>query len=145
MTDYKKVFIDTAPFIYYLEQHPQYFEKAMKIFDYCIKQGMELVTSVITVEEYAVYPYMNNQSEYIDNFEAFINDIGILVVEIDKVIAKKAALLRSEYRGFKGMDALQLGAAIETKCDVFLTNDKQLRQVSQIKSVTLEEFLGEIY
>lgn len=24
MTDYRKVFIDTAPFIYYLEQNPQY-------------------------------------------------------------------------------------------------------------------------
>lgn len=33
MTGYKKVFIDTAPFIYYIEKneaHPQYFEKVKR-------------------------------------------------------------------------------------------------------------------
>ncbi len=32
MTECKRVFIDTAPFIYYLEQNPQYFEKAKDFF-----------------------------------------------------------------------------------------------------------------
>ena len=34
MTDYKKVFIDTAPFIYFIEQNeynPQYYDKIKKL------------------------------------------------------------------------------------------------------------------
>ena len=35
MTDYKKVFVDTAPFIYFIEKNdnnPQYFEKVKNFF-----------------------------------------------------------------------------------------------------------------
>lgn len=50
------------------------------------------------------------------------------IVEVNQEIAKKAAQIRAEYKGFKAMDAIQLAVACLTKCDLFLTNDKQLRQ-----------------
>ncbi len=38
------------------------------------------------------------------------------------------------------MDALQLAAAVTASCDVFLTNDKQLRQFDGVRCVTVEEW-----
>ena len=38
------------------------------------------------------------------------------------------------------MDALQLASAITNNCDLFLTNDRQLRQIEEIKCVMLEEW-----
>lgn len=55
MTDCRKVFVDTAPFIYYIEKdenNPLYFEKVKKFFRECYDNGIEFVSSVITVEEY---------------------------------------------------------------------------------------------
>lgn len=37
------------------------------------------------------------------------------------------------------MDAIQLPVACFTKCDLFLTNDKQLRQFKELKCITVDE------
>ena len=52
-------------------------------------------------------------------------------------MAKKSAELRAKYKDIKLADALQLAAAIEYGCDAFFTNDKQLKQVSEINVVYL--------
>lgn len=51
MTECKRVSIDTAPFIYFLEQNAQYFEKAKDFFLQCFENGIEMITSTITIEE----------------------------------------------------------------------------------------------
>lgn len=76
----------------------------------------------------------------IDDFYHFICDMDIEISNIDREIAEKAAEIRAEYKGFKAMDALQLAAACLTKCDIFLTNDKQLRQFRGIKCIMVEEW-----
>ena len=83
--------------------------------------------------------YRNNKQCYIDAFESLIGTLLISVTEINQKIAKKAAKIRAEYKGFKAMDSLQLATACLTGCDLLLTNDKQLRQFSEIKCVTVDE------
>lgn len=61
------------------------------------------------------------------------------MTEINRDIAKKAAKIRAEYKMFKSMDALQLVAATLTGCDLFLTNDKQLKQFADIRCITVDE------
>ena len=62
----------------------------------------------------------------------FLTDADIFIVPLTKEIANFAAQLRAKYFGLKSMDALQLASAIQNKCDIFLTNDKQLKQVTEI-------------
>ncbi len=142
MTDCKRVFIDTAPFIYYIEKNvdnPQYFDKVKRFLMKCYEENIQLVTSVITMEEYMVFPYRNNKLEYIDLFEGLLQALEFDVLEIDEKKAKKASRIRADYKAFKGMDALQLATACETKCDLFLTNDKQLKQFAEVKCITVDE------
>lgn len=140
MIEYKRVFIDTAPFIYYLEQNPYYFEKAKEFFLYCYENDIEMITSTITIEEYFVYPYKSGKLELINNFQNFVSSLGIRVINIDKRIANQAAMIRTEFKDFKSMDVLQIATAIESHCDLFLTNDKQLRQEKKIECITLDEW-----
>ena len=52
MTDYKKAFVDTAPFVYFIEKdenNPQYYEKAKKFFSNGYEADKKFVTSVITM------------------------------------------------------------------------------------------------
>jgi predicted nucleic acid-binding protein len=142
MTDYSKVFIDTAPFIYFIEKdsnNPQYYEKVKAFFQNGYENDKRFITSVITMEEYFVFPYRNNIYSFIDMFNRLADTIDMEIIEINKRIADKAARIRAEYNGFKAMDALQLAAACSLGCDLFLTNDKQLRRFKEIKCITVEE------
>lgn len=142
MTDCRKVFVDTAPFIYYIEKdenNPLYFEKVKNFFRECYDNGTEFVSSVITVEEYLVFPYRIQSQCYADMFFKLIETVDMDIMEIDQEIAKKAAEIRAEYKGFKGMDALQLASACLGNCDMFLTNDKQLKQFRELTCITVED------
>ncbi|MCD8104728.1 MAG: PIN domain-containing protein [Lachnospiraceae bacterium] len=142
MIDYRKVFIDTAPFIYFIEKdenNPRYFDKMKNFFIDSSDKGIQLVTSVITVEEYMVYPYRNNLPIYVETFEQLIHALDVDVLEISMPVARKAAKIRADYQHFKAMDALQLAAASMSDCDLFLTNDRQLRQYRELKCLTIED------
>ncbi len=56
-------------------------------------------------------------------------------------LAKKAAEIRAEYKNFKTMDCLQIASACVMGCDLFFTNDNQLRQFREIKCMTVEDFM----
>ena len=131
MIEFNRVFIDTAPFIYYLEKNPEYFDKARDLFLYCYENQKSIITSVITIEEYLVFPYSIKDNE-------LLLALGVHIVDIDRRIAEKAASIRANFKNFKGMDSLQLAAAIVYDCDLFLTNDRQLSQFKEINCRVLE-------
>ena len=139
MTDFKRVFIDTAPIIYFLENSSLYMESMGKFFTRCMKEHIQIVTSALTVEEYLVLPYSNGKMEYVDNFKRFIEYMKIEVVDIDSTIAEQGAKIRGQYKNFKAMDALQIATAIVKKCDMFFTNDKQLRQEKELPCMTMDD------
>ena len=99
----------------------------------------DFFTSAITVTEYLTYPYREKNYTLIDSFYSFVKDMDIMVKDIDAKIAEKAAQIRAEYNAFKTMDSLQLAVAYDMGCDLFLTNDKQLRQFKEITCITMDE------
>lgn len=139
MIDSKTLFIDTSPFIYYLEKSDIYFDTMKTFFLDCYTHQKRLLTSPITIEEYCVYHLKNNSPEHIHAFRSFLFDIGITIKPIESDIAFLAAKLRAKYQGIKPMDALQLSTAISYNCDMFLTNDKQLKQITELQIVLVEE------
>ena len=144
MIDFKKAFIDTAPFIYFIEKdsnNPQYYETVKGFFKDGYDNDKIFVSSVITMEEYFVFPYRNKEYAFIDMFNRLVETTDMEIVEINQGIAKKAAQIRAEYKGFKAMDALQLAVACLSGCDLFLTNDKQLKRFKEMKCITVEELL----
>lgn len=139
MTDFKRVFIDTAPIIYFLENSSLYMETMRKFFTKCMEEHIQIVTSALTIEEYLVSPYSNGKLEYVDNFKRFLQYMNIEVVDIDAAIAEQGAKIRGQYKNFKAMDALQIATAVVKKCDMFFTNDKQLRQEKELPCITMED------
>ena len=73
MTDFKRVFIDTAPTIYFLENSSLYMKSMGKFFTRCMKEHMQIATAIVK------------------------------------------------------------------KCDMFFTNDKQLRQEKELPCMTMED------
>lgn len=138
LTD-SKIYIDTAPFIYYLEKSNLYFDTARKFFINCRNQNADLITSTVTIEEYCVYPLSRNDEQSIKNFYAFINGMNIKTVSVNENVAIKAAEIRAKYPSFKALDSIHLATAILSNCAAFITNDKQLCQAKEIQVYTMED------
>ena len=138
--DFKKIFLDTTPIIYLLDNDKNFGEKTSKIFSALSEQNVKFVSSFITVAEYLVYPYRLKNDSLVKTFWDLVNENKMILYSIGHWEAIKAAKIRAEYKHFKPMDSLQLATAILHGCDLFLTNDKQLKQFQEIECVTVEEW-----
>lgn len=143
MTEYKKVFLDTTPLIYFLDDDIHFGLKTRQIFEEILYNDRLLLTSVLTCMEYLVHPYRTNNQAKIKACADFLTDCHIPVLSINLEIATRAAQIRAAYKDFKSLDALQLATACVYGCDAFLTNDKQLRQFREIHCLTIDDWLTE--
>ncbi len=132
-----RIFFDTAPLIYFLDKSPLYFDKVKNFLFKSANNNSQFYTSVITDMEYIVNPYKTNNQQKIDNYYAFQNYLDIKKIDINTEIASFAGLLRSKYDFLKALDALQIAASHFCDCDYFVTNDKALLQVKEIKNPLL--------
>lgn len=137
MTEYRKVFFDTAPIIYFLDKNDKYYQ----VVSSWMKEHAEAAfsSSPVTVMEYLAYPYRQKKENPIDEFNSFLSEFEIEISSIDEAVGKKAAEIRADHKAFRAMDALQLATACVTGCDAFVTNDKQLRQFSGLKIIVIED------
>ncbi len=85
-----------------------------------------------------VKPYRDGNIEDIETYKSFLKKLGVLKTFVSDSLAEKSAELRAKYPGIKLADALQLAASIDAGCDVFLTNDIQLTQVTEANVVYLD-------
>lgn len=134
-----RIYIDTAPFIYYINHHDLYFSYIEKFFSY--NEDSIFFSSLLSEMEYLVHPIRNNEPEKTKLFDIYVSILGIKICPIDKQTIYKAATIRSSYRSFKSIDALHLATACMTNCDLFFTNDKQLAQFSELNCLLVDDLV----
>ena len=138
-TEFNSIYLDTSPIIYLLEDVETYSERVRNFVVSHFLENAIFTTSTITNTEYLVIPYRMQDHQKIMEFERFKKILNIHVTVADDIITKQAAQIRAKYSGIKAMDALQLASAMISGCDVFLTNDKQLRQVEEIQVLLVDD------
>ena len=131
--------IETAPFIYFVEQHPKYIDRMRSIFQQ-VNQGLpQVITSVITLTEVLVMPIEKDQERYQREYRAMLlRTKAITIVPVSVAIAEQAAHLRAKYR-LRTPDAIHLATALALNRDAFLTNDLALKRVTELKILVLDE------
>ena len=72
MTDFNRVFVDTAPYVYLLEHNDIFLGRVRSFFRYCISARKRIVTSVVTIEEFSVGGYKQKDLQLIADFYAFL-------------------------------------------------------------------------
>ena len=135
----KRIFLDTAPTIYFVEKNPRYLPLARAVFEQIDAGMLSAVTSPVTLAECLVYPFRMGQREVAQAFEDLIvNGDNTIFTPIDHAMARSAAELRARYN--LGLpDAYQVAVALATGCDAVLTNDVMLKRVSEIAMIVLDE------
>ena len=133
------IFLDTAPVIYFVEQNPEFASKVQEVFERLDEGKLTAVVSPITLAECLVLPYKQKKPDIAQVFtELLANSESVLFYPIDEVTADKAADLRARYN-ITLTDAFQLAVAIQAECDAFLTNDIDLKRVTEIPIIVLSE------
>jgi predicted nucleic acid-binding protein len=141
MTDFEKSFLDTSFFIYHIEKDKRYAPATRAFLISARTKRSVLCTSVVSVMEFSVKPHVKNDKELLDRFRNFLLVFPVFPYDINFDIADRAAKLRAQYAFLKGLDALQLAAAIEHGCDAFLTNDRKLKAIKDIEVFLIEDLV----
>ena len=133
------LFLDTAPVIYQVEKNPTYFDLVAAIFDEVDAGQLQAVTSPITLAECLVFPYRLGAVARVQEFvNLIVSGRNTRFVTIDESVGQNASELRARYN--LGLpDALQIACAIEAGCDGFLTNDLNLRRVTELRVLALDD------
>jgi len=135
----RRIFLDTAPVIYYVEKNPDYLDRVQVVFESLDAGNLAGAASAVTLSECLVLPYRLNKPEIA---QAFIHILGsssnIDFVALDEQVASRAADLRARYN-LTLPDAFQVAAALTAECDAFLTNDDTLKRVTELNVIVLDE------
>jgi predicted nucleic acid-binding protein len=133
----KRLFLDTAPVVYFVEQNPEFIARVEPIFD---RLDLDIigVVSAITLAECLVFPIKRGFTDIEKAFEEVFNSDRVEFVATDRKIANLAARIRANYN-FQLPDSIQIATAIVSGCDAFLTNDIALRKVTEIRAIVVSE------
>lgn len=133
-----RLFLDTAPIVYYVEPNPTYFDRVRLIFDQIETGVLTAVTSPITLAECLIHPYRLGLSQLQqDFFNVIVSTENTVFQPVDAQVGRQAAMLRATYN-LTLTDALQVATALVANCEAFLTNDLTLRRVIELRIVVLE-------
>ncbi len=136
------IFVDTAPVIYYIEAHPQFGPLAKEVVNAFQSGRLSAFSSVITLTEVLPKPIEAGDEKLARKFAEFLKyGRNLSLIEISMSIAERAGKLRGQYSDLRAIDAIQISVAIDIGADAFLTNDKKLKQIKEIKVLVLKDYL----
>jgi predicted nucleic acid-binding protein len=133
--------VDTAVFIYFIEEHPRYLPLIAPLFEEADGGKRTLVTSAITLLEVLVVPYRVGDARLAERYESLLTQSrGVRLVDVNRDQLRAAAQLRAA-TGVKTPDALQVVSALSAGCRALVTNDRKLPAVPGLPIVQLSSYL----
>ena len=139
LANIQHLYIETSPFIYYVENHPVYADKMDAVFEIVNTKPIEVITSVITLAETLTKPLKTGDKTVEQAYRMLLQQTrNITLIPITTQIAERTADLRSRYN-LRTPDALHLAAALDSGCDAFMTNDFALQRVKELPIFVLDD------
>lgn len=134
-----RLYIETAPFIYFTEARATYVDKMRTIFSGVSSGQFQVLTSAVTIPETLMKPLQSNDTALVNRYRTmFYHTHGIRVVAVSSSVGDLAAELRAHYN-LRTPDALHVACAVESRCDAFLTNDTAIKRVKEIQILVLDD------
>ena len=133
----RRLFLDTAPVVYFVEANKRYLPVVEPIFAQLDAVAWQAVTSPVTLSECLVIPYRLSDDRLKQLFTRLLVHRAEFV-PISQDIAHAAAELRSAYH-LNLADAFQLATARSAGCEAFLTNDIALKRLSLTRVIVLDD------
>jgi len=133
------VALDTAPLIYFIEEHPDYLPRVQPFFEALDRGEFEVVTSTVTVTEVLVHPLRHGDAELAATYrEVLLNAEHVRAVPVSAGIAEAAAALRAKHN-LRTPDAIQAATALQEGATHLLTNDADLAVLAEPIALILDK------
>jgi predicted nucleic acid-binding protein len=120
------VLVDTAPWIYLLEDHAEFAPRFLGLFEAAERGQVQLALSTVTLAEVLTGPYKAGQTALAKRYETAMG--AYQVVPLSAAVASLAAQLRVQYR-LKLPDAVQLASALQIGAAALVTHDRDFSAV----------------
>ena len=120
------VLVDTAPWIYMLQDHAQLAPLFLGLFEAAEQGQIQLALSTVTLAEVLTGPYLAGQAALAKRFETNLS--AYLLLPLTPAIAGLAAQLRASYR-LKLPDAIELATALDIGAAALVTHDRDFARV----------------
>lgn len=120
------VLVDTAPWIYLLEDHAEFAPRFLGLFEAAERGQIQLALSTVTLAEVLTGPYKAGQTALAKRYETALS--AYQVVPLSAAIASLAAKLQVQYR-LKLPDAVQLASALDIGAAALITHDRDFSAV----------------
>ena len=134
-----RLFLDTAPVIYYVEANQRYLPLVEAVFNRLDNNWLVAVTSPVTLAECLVVPYRLNRPDLRQTFSDLITSgPNTMFISLGEETADQAAALRARYN-LTLIDAFQIAVALVAGCNAFLTNDVTLKRVTDLEMIIMDE------
>ncbi len=120
------VLVDTAPWIYLLEDHAEFAPRFLGLFEAAERGQIQLALSTVTLAEVLTGPFKAGQTALAKRYETALG--AYQVVSLSAAVASLAAQLRVQYR-LKLPDAVQLASALQIGAAALVTHDRDFSAV----------------
>lgn len=115
------VLVDTAPWIYLLQDHPEFAPRFEGLFAAADDGRLQLALSTITLAEVLTGPLKAGQMALAKRYEKALNNYQVMPLTAS--VASMAAQLRAQYK-LKLPDAAQLATALDMGAAALVTHDR---------------------
>jgi predicted nucleic acid-binding protein len=129
-----KLFLDACAVIYLIESQQEQGRKTRLLVDEALKSKAQLIVSRLSFLECRVLPLKSKNSALLDCYDRFFRLPGLKTIELDAAVIDIATEMLANHPGsLRTPDAIQLACAITSGADQFLTGDKKLAAIQEIK------------
>jgi predicted nucleic acid-binding protein len=137
-----RIYLDTNAWIYALEGYSDFRPELTLLFEQIQMGTLTGITSELTLAELLVKPFCDLDQAQQDRYKkAISNRKNFYILPVLRDLLIDAAAVRASTQ-LKLPDAIHAATALRANCTTFLTNDRQLKKLTDIPVVMLSEAIA---
>lgn len=137
LSQVNKIGLDVNIILYYLHQDKSFGKQSLRLLT-TTKNKTKVISTLVYTEAFVYVFAEDNQILMKEQLKALESIPRLQIIAPSRQICLTASQLRAAYR-LKTPDAIHIATAIDSGCDVFITNDDHLKKVAEIKILTLRD------
>jgi predicted nucleic acid-binding protein len=133
LPDHALLLLDSAPIIYFLEDHPKFGPRFRILFEEHARGNVHFAVTTITIAEVLVGPLSVGDESLVRRYRSILESWQ--VVALDAEIAESAARVRTSFR-LRLADAVQVASALAVSADALVTHDRDFTNVQSLRVIS---------
>ena len=138
----RRVYLDANLYIYLFEGVSAHRETMRELVAEIDRRDIAVIASELMFAELLPRPLREGRRDVVERyFDLMQRTPRITLASVDRRVILRAVRLRADF-GLRSMDALHLATALGHDCRTFLTNDRRLASVDDLRVLMLRDLDG---